>query len=72
MPVPRILELTGDAEATAAVEHARRRGVLHSTDGPRRNVVKIKPPMAISATDAARCLNIVDEALDRSRRPTGR
>jgi 4-aminobutyrate aminotransferase-like enzyme len=53
------------AEATAAVEHARGRGVLLSTDGPDRNVIKMKPPMVITDADAASCLAVLDEALGR-------
>jgi len=53
------------AQAAAVVEHARRRQVLLSVDGPHRNVLKLKPPMVIGDTDAARCLEILDEALSR-------
>ena len=55
------VELTSGAAATAVVEHARRRGVLLSTDGP--NVLKVKPPLAIGDADAERFLATLDDAL---------
>jgi len=62
------LELTGAAEATAVAEAARAAGVLISTDGPRRNVLKLKPPLAISGDDAELLLRTLDAALyDASR-----
>ena len=57
------LELTGAAEATAVAEAARRAGVLLSTDGPRRNVLKLKPPLAIGDDDADLLLRTLDAAL---------
>jgi 4-aminobutyrate aminotransferase-like enzyme/Ser/Thr protein kinase RdoA (MazF antagonist) len=57
------VELTSAHDATAAVEHARRHGVLLSTDGPRRNVIKIKPPMVLRDEDAERFLATLDAAL---------
>jgi 4-aminobutyrate aminotransferase-like enzyme/Ser/Thr protein kinase RdoA (MazF antagonist) len=57
------VELTGAEEASAAVEHARRAGVLLSTDGPRRNVIKIKPPMVLGDEDADRLPATLDAAL---------
>jgi 4-aminobutyrate aminotransferase-like enzyme len=59
------VELSGAAEATAAVERARRDGVLLSTDGPRRNVIKIKPPLVVGEEDAERFLATLDAALQR-------
>jgi 4-aminobutyrate aminotransferase-like enzyme/Ser/Thr protein kinase RdoA (MazF antagonist)/murein DD-endopeptidase MepM/ murein hydrolase activator NlpD len=59
------VELTGAAEATAVVERARRGGVLLSTDGPERNVLKIKPPLAIGDDDAELFLGTLDRALQR-------
>jgi 4-aminobutyrate aminotransferase-like enzyme/Ser/Thr protein kinase RdoA (MazF antagonist)/murein DD-endopeptidase MepM/ murein hydrolase activator NlpD len=61
------VELTGPDEAAAVVEHARRAHVLLSTDGPRRNVLKVKPPLAIGDADAERFLEVLDGAL--SQRP---
>jgi 4-aminobutyrate aminotransferase-like enzyme len=57
------VELTSAHDATAAVEHARRDGVLLSTDGPRRTVIKVKPPMVLGDEDAERFLATLDAAL---------
>jgi hypothetical protein len=40
----------------------RERGVLLGTDGPHHNVVKIRPPMPFSDTDA----DVLLEAFERS------
>ena len=40
------------AEAAYLVERMKDRGVLISTDGPLHNVLKIRPPMCLTATDA--------------------
>jgi 4-aminobutyrate aminotransferase-like enzyme/Ser/Thr protein kinase RdoA (MazF antagonist) len=39
-------------EAAHLVERMKESGVLLSTDGPRHNVIKIKPPLAFSEADA--------------------
>ena len=58
----------GTAEAaTVAVEHARDHGVLLSTDGPRRNVLKLKPPLVLRGADADRFLGVLGDALTRGR-----
>jgi 4-aminobutyrate aminotransferase-like enzyme len=57
------VELTSGAAAAAVVERARRERVLLSTDGPRRNVLKIKPPMVLGDADADRFLEVLDAAL---------
>jgi 4-aminobutyrate aminotransferase-like enzyme/Ser/Thr protein kinase RdoA (MazF antagonist) len=57
------VELTSADHATEGVEHARRDRVLLSTDGPRRNVLKIKPPMVLDDADAERFLRTLDAAL---------
>jgi 4-aminobutyrate aminotransferase-like enzyme/Ser/Thr protein kinase RdoA (MazF antagonist) len=59
------VELTDAQAATAAVERARGGGVLLSTDGPERNVIKIKPPLAIGDDDAELFLRTLDTALQR-------
>jgi 4-aminobutyrate aminotransferase-like enzyme/Ser/Thr protein kinase RdoA (MazF antagonist) len=41
-----------DAPAAELVERMKERGVLLSTDGPFHNVIKIKPPLVFSHTDA--------------------
>jgi 4-aminobutyrate aminotransferase-like enzyme len=59
------VELTDAAEATAVVAHARGAGVLLSTDGSRRNVIKIKPPLVVGDEDAERLLRTLNAALQR-------
>jgi 4-aminobutyrate aminotransferase-like enzyme len=57
---------TREPDATLAAEVANRaaeRAVLLSTDGPDRNVMKIKPPMVFSASDADRLIETVDAVL---------
>lgn len=57
------VELPDVAAAAAAVEHARAAGVLLSTDGPRRNELKIKPPLAVGDDDAELLVRRLDTAL---------
>ncbi len=45
------------------IEFARQSGVLLSSDGPDHNVLKIKPPMVFSHSDASLALRILDRAL---------
>jgi 4-aminobutyrate aminotransferase-like enzyme len=57
---------TREPDATLAAEVANRaaeRAVLLSTDGPDRNVMKIKPPMVFSSSDADRLIETVDVVL---------
>lgn len=49
--------------AKQIVEHAQRRGVLLSVDGPDANVIKIKPPLVFSSADAERLEAVLAEAL---------
>jgi 4-aminobutyrate aminotransferase-like enzyme/Ser/Thr protein kinase RdoA (MazF antagonist) len=51
------------AGASLVADAAKQRGVLLSTDGPYHNVIKLKPPLAISSADAELCLNVLDQAL---------
>jgi 4-aminobutyrate aminotransferase-like enzyme len=51
------------AHAVAVKEAAKRRGVLLSTDGPDNNVLKLKPPMVLSAADCDFFLEALDDAL---------
>jgi 4-aminobutyrate aminotransferase-like enzyme/Ser/Thr protein kinase RdoA (MazF antagonist) len=46
------------------IESARGDGVLLSSDGPQRNVMKIKPPMCWTRADADYCLGVVLRALE--------
>jgi 4-aminobutyrate aminotransferase-like enzyme/Ser/Thr protein kinase RdoA (MazF antagonist) len=50
------------AEASFIANRMRERGVLLGTDGPHHNVVKIRPPMPFSDTDA----DVLLEAFERS------
>ncbi len=50
-------------EAHAVCERLKSRGILISTDGPLHNVLKIKPPLVVSAEDLARFVYELDEAL---------
>lgn len=50
-------------EAAALVNRMKDRGVLLSTDGPFHNVIKIKPPMVFSRTDADVLVDRLDEVL---------
>lgn len=56
-------EMTGEREATELVNRMKDRGVLLSTDGPRHNVIKIKPPLVFSREDADLLLGRLDEVL---------
>jgi 4-aminobutyrate aminotransferase-like enzyme/Ser/Thr protein kinase RdoA (MazF antagonist) len=49
--------------AHGVIEHAKRDGVLLSTDGPFENVIKIKPPMVFDQANAGRLIQTIDEAL---------
>jgi 4-aminobutyrate aminotransferase-like enzyme/Ser/Thr protein kinase RdoA (MazF antagonist) len=52
-------------EATALINGLRQRGVLTSTDGLYGNVIKIKPPLVITKTDAEMAIAIFDDALSQ-------
>jgi 4-aminobutyrate aminotransferase-like enzyme/Ser/Thr protein kinase RdoA (MazF antagonist) len=49
--------------ASYVVNRATALGVLLSADGPDRNVIKIKPPMTFSQSDAERLVAVVDQVL---------
>jgi 4-aminobutyrate aminotransferase-like enzyme len=50
-------------EAAYVVERATDLGVLLSTDGPHRNVLKVKPPLVWTAGDVDRLLTTLDRVL---------
>ncbi len=50
-------------EASELVNRLRARGMLLSTDGPLHNVVKIKPPMVLTADDVDMVVRSFDDAL---------
>ena len=52
-------------EATDLVNRLARRGILLSTDGPFHNVIKIKPPMVLTADDVDMALRAFDDELRR-------
>ena len=52
-----------DSEASQVVERMKERGVLLSTDGPFHNVIKIKPPLVFSLSDADSLLSGLDGVL---------
>jgi len=54
------------AEAAHIAERMKEKGILVGTEGPRRNVLKIRPPMVIEEADAARLLEALDEVLSET------
>ena len=50
-------------EAALTLEAARRRGVLLSTEGPHRNVLKMKPPIALKDEHCDLFLSVLTDAL---------
>jgi 4-aminobutyrate aminotransferase-like enzyme len=65
------VELVGDRttrqpatdEARYVVERMKDHGILLSTDGPDRNVIKIKPPLVFEEKDADRLVQVLDTVL---------
>lgn len=51
-------------EASRVKERLRDRRILLSTDGPDDNVLKIKPPLVFTVTDADRLIGALDEVLE--------
>lgn len=56
-------EMPHERHATELVNRMKERGVLLSTDGPLHNVIKIKPPLVFSRTDAGFLLAHLDHTL---------
>ena len=56
-------DLPDERHATELVNEMKGRGVLLSTDGPRHNVIKIKPPLVFSKADADLLLERLGEVL---------
>jgi 4-aminobutyrate aminotransferase-like enzyme len=50
-------------EADDLIDRLQRRGILLSTDGPHHNVLKIKPPMVITAEDVDMVVRVLDDEL---------
>jgi 4-aminobutyrate aminotransferase-like enzyme len=59
----RVSKYPATSLADDVVEYAKEQGVLLSTDGPFRNVIKIKPPMVFDSADADRLVDVIDQAL---------
>jgi 4-aminobutyrate aminotransferase-like enzyme/Ser/Thr protein kinase RdoA (MazF antagonist) len=53
--------------ATQIVERAKVAGVLLSSDGPHHNVIKIKPPLVFTETDARRVIAVLAGILEAPR-----
>ena len=53
-------------EASYLANRMREMGFLMSTDGPNNNVMKIKPPMCFSTTDADLLIETLDEVLSEN------
>tara|TARA_B100001013_G_scaffold212657_1_gene129414 strand:- start:4299 stop:4862 length:564 start_codon:yes stop_codon:yes gene_type:complete len=49
--------------AQYVVAHLKKRGILLSSDGPDHNVIKIKPPMSFSGSNADRVISELDQVL---------
>jgi 4-aminobutyrate aminotransferase-like enzyme len=66
------VELVGDrttlepatAEAEIVVNRMRAQGILLGTDGPSHNVIKIRPPMPFSSSDADRLIATMENVLN--------
>ncbi len=57
--------------ARLVVENLKGRGILVSTDGPAHNVIKIKPPMVFTETNADDLVAALDEVLSETRGRSG-
>ena len=55
------------SEAEILINRMMARGMLLSTDGPFHNVIKIKPPMVLTADDVDMVVRILDDELGRMR-----
>jgi 4-aminobutyrate aminotransferase-like enzyme/Ser/Thr protein kinase RdoA (MazF antagonist) len=60
---PRTLEPATE-EAAYVVNRLRERGILTGTDGPHRNVIKLRPPLVFSDDDALLLVAALEEVLD--------
>ena len=50
-------------EAARVIDELRRRGILTGTDGPHRNVIKIKGPLVLTESDADMAVRVIDDVL---------
>lgn len=58
------VELESAKAAKRIVNEMRRKGILSGTDGPLHNVLKIRPPMPFSSTDATNFLTTLEAVLN--------
>jgi 4-aminobutyrate aminotransferase-like enzyme/Ser/Thr protein kinase RdoA (MazF antagonist) len=58
------IELATGEQASYAVNRLRDRGILTGTDGPRHNVIKLRPPLIFSEGDADFFISVLAEILD--------
>jgi 4-aminobutyrate aminotransferase-like enzyme/Ser/Thr protein kinase RdoA (MazF antagonist) len=56
---------TSSADVAAVLDRAREQGVLIGTTGPRYDVLKLRPPLVISAAQVERVASVVAEAILR-------
>jgi 4-aminobutyrate aminotransferase-like enzyme/Ser/Thr protein kinase RdoA (MazF antagonist) len=54
------------ARLTAVLDHCKTSGLLFSSDGPDHNVLKIKPPMVWTATEAEFALAVLKQGLSET------
>lgn len=52
-----------DTEASAVIEKMKDRGILLSTDGPLHNVIKIKPPICFTKSNANQVADTLNDVL---------
>jgi 4-aminobutyrate aminotransferase-like enzyme len=57
------IELPDEASTRWVVDFVRARRVLLSTDGPRHNVIKVKPPLVFGELEARVLARALDEAM---------
>jgi 4-aminobutyrate aminotransferase-like enzyme len=50
-------------EAAQLIDELCRRGILTGTDGPHRNVIKIKGPLVLTESDADMAVRVIDDVL---------
>ena len=51
-------------EAAYVVERLRERGILTGTDGPYKNVLKLRPPLVFTAADADLFVEVLGDVLN--------
>jgi 4-aminobutyrate aminotransferase-like enzyme len=58
------IELVTGEQASYTVNRLRDRGILAGTDGPRHNVIKLRPPLIFSEEDADFFISVLAGILD--------